>query len=131
MAAMSVADFASRHRLRVRRDECGERIITGKRGHIYEHSESLMGLLFAPSKPRMWANARKKLQAAGFVIKQDGDEEGTALFDPCDTQQVALALRLVGVRPKRVPSPAQLGVLRKARAAQVRSTHCARAGVAA
>jgi hypothetical protein len=35
-------------------------------------------------KSAKWVNARKKLIAAGFTIRQNGDAEGTALFNPED-----------------------------------------------
>ncbi len=79
---MIIREFAENMHLRIRHDGCGDRIIPGKRGHIYEHSDSLLGLVFLPDKPRLWANAKRKLRRPGVVIRQDGDGEGAALFDP-------------------------------------------------
>ena len=76
---MDIQAFANRYRLRVKRHKDGEAIISGKLGYVYEHDDSLLGLLFLPERPRLWPNARRKLEAADFVIWQDGDEEGSAL----------------------------------------------------
>lgn len=115
---MNVKEFATKMRLRVKRDEGGERIIPGKRGHIYEHSISLSGILFMPDKTRLWVNAKRKLRAAGITIRQDGDEEGIALFDPLNQEHVRLALKVLGMKPRRVASVAQLEALRKATTAR-------------
>lgn len=99
---MTTQAFAERHRLKVRRDEDNELIISGKRGHIYDHGDGQQfGLMFMPGRPRLWANARRKLEAPGFLVWQDGDEEGSALFDPSNAAQVRLALKVVGVKRKR------------------------------
>ena len=120
---MNIQAFANRYRLRLKRHEAGEPIISGKLGHIYEHGESTLGLMFMPDRPRLWPNARRKLDAAGFVIWQDGDEEGSALFDPTNTAQARLALRVVGIKRKRSLTPEQRAVraaiLDKARAARL------------
>ena len=111
---MKLDDFASKHRLRARRAEDGEPVIPGKFGNIYEHDDSTLGLFFMPDRPRLWSHARRKLEDAGFTIWQDGDEEGSALFDPTSPTQARLALKVMGAKRKRSPSPAQLEALRKA-----------------
>ncbi len=128
---MDIQTFANRHRLRVKRHEDGELIITGKLGHIYEHDESTLCLMFLPDRPRLWANARRKLERADFVIWQDGDDEGSALFDPANRTQVRLALKVVRARARRRLSPAQVAALEKARQARrIVRIHCAEMGVA-
>ena len=99
----TIIAFAEKYRLRVRRDECGDPIVIGKTGHIYEYGEGLLGVLILPmnGQGRIWANARGRLEDAGCQIWQDGDTEGTALFDPQDHAQAKLAIRLVGAKPKR------------------------------
>ena len=75
------------------------------------------------SKSPKWANARKKLVNAGFAIKQDGDAEGIALFDPEHKAQARLALKLAGIRTRelsperKVALAAQLIAARAKRAA--------------
>lgn len=125
---MEISAFAEKYRLRLKRHEDGEAIISGRRGHLYQHDEHLLALVFMPEKPRLWANARRKLEAAGCTIWQDGDQEGSALFDPTNTVQARLALKVVGVKSRRRPSRAQLAALEKAREARrMGAKHCAEA----
>ena len=112
---IDICAFAQRHRLKTQRDECGELVIPGKAGQIYDHGSGRFGALFMPPAnrrtPRRWGNVRRKLAAAGFEVVQNGDAEGSLLFDPADATQTALAIRAVGARRKRVPSEGQLAVL--------------------
>jgi hypothetical protein len=111
---MDIQTFAEKYRLRTRRDECGEIIIPGKLGQIYDCGTGRFGALFMPSgkpRPRLWGSVRRKLMAAGFQLLQNGDAGGSLLFDPSDATQTALAIRAVGARRKRVPSEGQLAVL--------------------
>ncbi len=120
---MDIQTFANRYRLRVKRHEDGELIITGKLGHIYGHDDATLGLMFMPDRPRLWPNALRKLEAAGFVIWQDGDHEGSALFDSTDTKQARLALKEVGAKRKRSLTPeqrsAKVAILERARIAKM------------
>ena len=111
---MCLQEFANSHRLRVKRAEDGEPIIPGRLGHLYEHDESMLGLMFVPPRRRLWSRARRKLEDAGFIIWQDGDDEGSALFGAANAVQGRLALRVIRARPRRTPSAAQLEALRKA-----------------
>ena len=98
---MKLEDFATKYRLKVRRAEDGEPVIPGKFGHLYHHDDSTLGLFFMPERPRRWSHARRKLEAADFTIWQNGDDEGSALFDPTNTIQARLALKVVGAKRKR------------------------------
>lgn len=118
---MTLAQFAEKHRLRLKRAEDGEHVILGKFGHLYEHDSATLGLLFMPNSPRRWSHARRKLEAADFTIWQNGDDEGSALFDPTNTAQAQLAVKVVGAKRKRRQSPRQLANLRKAPARRPRS----------
>ena len=111
---MKLEDFATKYRLKVSRTEDGEPVILGKFGCLYQHDPETLGLLFMPTGPRLWPHARRKLEAAGLTICQDGDQEGSALFDPTNTTQARLALKVVGAKRKRRQSPRQLANLRKA-----------------
>jgi hypothetical protein len=54
----------------------------------------------------------------GCVIRQDGDTEGCATFDPTNEAQSKLALRLARVKTIRTASIGVLAALTKARASQ-------------
>jgi len=113
----SIKEFAEKYRVRTKRDSCGEDIITGKRVpkdmpkrveyacHVYDHGDGRFGLLLLLKTKRAWNNAKKELTAAGFTIKQNGDTEGTALFNPEDQTQAGLAFKLARIRARREMTP--------------------------
>jgi hypothetical protein len=120
---IAVKQFADALRVRAKRDECGDLIIPGGVGHIYDQSDGQhFGVLLMLQTKQQWTWAKKKFLAAGFVIQQDGDTEGTALFAPADRKQARLALKLARVRQRRTLSPerrkALAGQLALARMAQ-------------
>ena len=130
-----LADFAARHCLRVRRDECGDLVIPGKLGHLYEHSSTELGLMivsFGDPRPRLWNFIRDKCLATGMTLLQNGDAEGALSFDPNNWEQARLAIKLTKVRPKRRMSEerrqAQLRILEKARLARQASKNSIRKG---
>jgi hypothetical protein len=116
---MLIEDFAKQHRLKTGIDECGERIVPGTRGQVYEWSldASKFGVMFMPRKttaepwgkwsPKRWGNFRRAGVAAGMTILQNGDSEGCLAFDPANKTQFKLAVKIAGVRPKRRVSPEQ------------------------
>ena len=120
---MKLEDFATKYRLRVKRAEDGDHVIAGKLGHIYQHDAETLGLMFMPNSPRLWPHAKRKLEDAGFTIWQNGDDEGSALFDPTNTVQARLALKVVGAKRKRTPTAedraAKIAILERARAARL------------
>jgi hypothetical protein len=102
-----VKQFADTYRVRARRDECGELILPGRIGHVYEHGAGKFGLYLSCATPRSWSSAKRTLIAGGFTIRQNGDMEGTALFDPDNEQQARLALEIARVRKRRVVTAEQ------------------------
>jgi hypothetical protein len=126
--SVDIKEFAEKHRVRTRRDSCGEEIVTGSRKpkdmpprvayhcHVYDHGDGTrFGLLLLLNTKQQWTHAKKQLVAAGFTIKQNADTEGTALFNPEDPAQVRLAFKLARINPRRVMSEAQRLSLAKAR----------------
>jgi len=109
----TIGQFAEKYREKTKRDECGDTIIPGKTGHIAEGFVAGFGICAMESTRKRWGNVRRKLEAAGFLVRQDADTEGVAIFDPANKHQAKLALRLVRVKTRRqmvAPSPAQLAV---------------------
>jgi hypothetical protein len=94
--------FAERLRLRVKRDECSDPIIPGRRVHIYNHGDGRF--LASCSKPRQMTPSsdrtllKQKHKALDKWVpaSQEGDVEAILLFDPEDTKQARLAIRLMG-----------------------------------
>ena len=52
LRVIELKSFADRHRLKISRNECGETIIPGKRGQIYEYNEEMLGVMFTPPKTK-------------------------------------------------------------------------------
>ena len=102
-----VKQFADTYRVRARRDECGELILPGRIGHIYEHGAGRFGVYLECATKRAWKSAKRTLTAAGFTIRQNGDMEGTALFDPENEQQARAALEIARIRKRRVVTAEQ------------------------
>jgi hypothetical protein len=106
--------FAEKYRVRVKLDSCRDEIIPGYkaakelparheyRNHVYVHSDGKsFGVCLLFESPRKWTEAKKKLHAAGFAVRQNGDTEGYATFDPANDAQARLALRLARVRQSK------------------------------
>lgn len=105
--------FAERNRLRTKLDEFNDPIIPGRYGQIYDYEDGKrLGVIYIPVEPDVtpsnWNRLRTELLAAGCQIKNDGDGEGIALFDPANPKQARLAIRVAGVKRIRALSPAQL-----------------------
>ena len=121
--AVEISEFASKQRLRVRLDSCGEAIIPGRprsaprpedRNHIYEHSQTRLGI-YLRLTPKAWGYAKKRLLIKGLELRQDGDSEGTLLFDPENPSEARAAIRETGARERREASPQQIEQLNKIR----------------
>jgi hypothetical protein len=88
--------------------------------HVYEHGAGRFGVMLMFDSARKWSNAKKTLIAGGFAIRQNGDTEGMALFDPEDKAQARLALKIAGARIRRQLSPEKReAVVKRLEAAQV------------
>lgn len=100
-----LGQFANKYDLHVKHDECGDPVIGGKRGHLYEYGPTELGLMFLPPgddpSPRLWNTVLSKCLAAGMILRQRGDSEGVLSFDPLNKEQARLAIKLSGVRPKK------------------------------
>ena len=89
----------------LRRDECGDWAIFGKRGHIYAVPGSLDRFqIFIAGTAREWSYARKALKPFA-ALTNDGDDEGVLFLDRLPTAEEAETIRqYVGVAKKRVLS---------------------------
>lgn len=113
---MTIREFAEKHKVRIKFDEEGEAIVLAKHGQIYGYSAHKFGVMFMLPTERHWNNRRRECEAAGMEVIQDGDTEGTLLFDPENRDQARTAIRLVGAYRKVQLSPEQ----RAAKAEQLR-----------
>jgi hypothetical protein len=114
----TVRAFAVKYRLKLRTDLDETKIIPGRDGHLYEHDLGRLGLMYMPVKAKtaeMWGNRRRACVAAVMELHQDGDREGSVLFDPANPEQAKLAISTAGVKRRRIMSDAQKKVLSRAR----------------
>jgi hypothetical protein len=119
---MDIKTFAEQYRIKTRKDSCDEPVIPGKprktkwvedKSHIYENGDGQFGLCLMnplpyPESKGKYRNAQKRLLAAGFIQSQDGDSEGTFLFDPTNAIQSKLAIREAGIKVRRQLTPERL-----------------------
>jgi len=115
----TIKEFATRYNTHARPDGCGDFIVLGKdlsrdsflvrkqspkrrefRSHIFEGFTGRLGVCLMYAKKQQWRDAKRMLELTGCVIRQDTDTEGTATFDPANSAQVELALRLIRKAPK-------------------------------
>jgi hypothetical protein len=104
---MTVKDFATQHKVRIKLDEDGEAIVLAKHGQIYGYSAHKFGVMFLFKTAMKWNNRRRECEAAGMTVIQDGDTEGCLLFDPENANQAKTAIRLVGAYRKVNLTPEQ------------------------
>jgi hypothetical protein len=113
---LNIKKFAESYRLRTSKDADETTIISGRNGQIYEHSAGKFGVIYQPAKnawkPKTWGNHRRRCEAAGMTVHQNGDSEGALLFDPKNGELAALAVKVAGCRPKKVISPEHLAKMR-------------------
>jgi hypothetical protein len=99
--------------LAMRRDECGDRSITGKSGHIF--ADGLGYPLYVRGESaRHWGFVKKRL--AFCRLNQDGDDEGCLHLDHLPTPaEAALIREALGIGRKRRMTPDALASLERAR----------------
>jgi hypothetical protein len=99
----------------LRRDECGDWRINGRRGHIYAvpGSSARFQMLIMGWAANGWRRA--KMAFAPFAeLTNDGDDEGTLLIDRLPTDQEAEIVRhFVGIAKKKELSEETLTRLRR------------------
>jgi len=126
---MDLTEFAATYNLKAKRDAGDDTtIIPGRTGHIYEHSEAELAVMYIlpneiEPRPRAWSAARKRGIAAGMILRQNGDAEGALSFDPTNAEQVKLAIRVAGIKRKRRLSESDRAkrAARASRLSQIRS----------
>lgn len=110
----------TKYRLRVSTDK-GDNTesIGGRFGNIYEYDSERLAMMYLSDSVGKANNRRRECEESGMEIVQDGDTEFAAASDPGDPKQAKLAIRVAGVKTKRVPSDAQLAVLAKMNAHRI------------
>lgn len=116
---MTIQRFAEEHKLRVSRDEYGDAVIRGKRGHLYLDGAALCAMW--TDAPPMHRSRLAELGGSFWQGETGRDARGRRVQDawvrgikPAAYRQ---AIRLVGAKQRRVMSPPQMAALTKARLA--------------
>jgi len=114
-----IQQFAEKYKLKISRDECGDSIIRGKRGHLYVEGGEICAM-FTDASPMN----RSRLETLGGRVWQGDISRGAngrrvqdAAVRGIPPEGYRLAIRLVGAKPRRIMSPAQRTALEKARLA--------------
>jgi hypothetical protein len=109
--------FAAKNRLKLRVDADESWIVLGRDGQIYQHDGGFLGVMYMPGATaktsNKWCNRRRAGIAAGMVVYQDGDREGTLHFSPTNKAGGKLALQIAGAKKRRVLSESQKELLTK------------------
>ena len=109
---MTLETLAAHHRLKVRRDKDDTKVV-GKFGHLYEHDDEYFGVLLMFSTVGRWNNARRRLEAAGCEILQNGETEGTAIFPRREGLEVTQAIREAKTPRKRLSTGREIQNLKR------------------
>jgi hypothetical protein len=95
----------------LRRDQCGDYMITGKLGHIFADGQGFLLHVSTRESPRRWTMVKRRL--AFCHLNQDGDDEGCLRLDRLPTPQGAELIReALGIRKRRRISPEALAAAR-------------------
>lgn len=98
--------YATKNKLRLKPDDCGELIAVGKLGQVYEYSDDEVGAIYIPAVPRKgWKNFKDKMIGLGAVLTQNGDIEGAVRFMYENLKALRTACSLLKIRSKRSLSP--------------------------
>jgi hypothetical protein len=119
--------LASRERLKVKMDECGDPIIHGRHGEIGEHGDGRLNARFHGAGPQPFSRAPPSrircalaLGAGSLVSGGDGADEAQFVFD-ANSSAGECFLRALGIPRRRTVSPETAERLR--RFARMRKTH--------
>ena len=107
---MTIQEFAAKHNLAALKDGCGDLVIPGwqyakgrrrveYQAHIFDgFKDGRLGLYLGFETAREWNGTKEKLLTFGLTLKQDGQTDGTLLFDPTNESQASLAITAALVR---------------------------------
>ena len=107
--------FATANRLKgYRLDECDDPEIVGRFGHLFEWSPSIWGVCLEGAGTLALENRKRMGLAAGMDLWQECDfGESILLFDPGDRQMSRVAVKMAGIRLKRLPAPSTIEALKR------------------
>jgi len=110
---MMIEKFAEPFRLHVKRDECGDNIVLGKRGHLYfAGGELCLMVIDGPVvNRRRWQALGRKLWLGDSSSNVKGRNVPDVKIEGIPIRNFGAAIKLVRARQKRVLSAEQREVL--------------------
>jgi hypothetical protein len=89
------------------KDDCGQWTISGDAGHLQTWADQSSYLLYVSAySARKWSAIKRKAEAFGWEVTQDGDAEGCLRVGLPNSTQSEFLRRLLRLRRKRSrPSP--------------------------
>lgn len=103
---MNIDQFAETFRLRVARDGCGDRIIPGKRGHLYVAGGQLCAMVIdgAPAKKSRWQALGGRLWLGDISPDTAGRRVQDVKIEGIPIENALAAIKMIRARQKRVLS---------------------------
>ncbi len=103
---MTIEKFAEQFRLRIARDECGDKIIRGKRGHLYFAGSELCLMVIdgTPAIRSHWESLGGKLWQGDISPNAHCRRVQDIKIESIPLQNALAAIKMVRARQKRVLS---------------------------
>jgi hypothetical protein len=101
-----LADALEVTRKNVSKDNCDQWTIFGRSGHMRTLNDRYL-LYFEGRSSRHWGAIKRKCKPLGLYLTQDGDDEGCFCFDLPSPATAKFLRKLLGLRKRRVPPPAE------------------------
>ncbi len=117
MSRMSIKRLEEQYRLRTKLDECGDKIIPGRRGHLYLDDGKLC-LMAVDTRVRVrsaWEALGGKLQLGDISRPENGRRVQDVLISGIPEENLRAAMKLAGVFARRIPTPEQVAQLARIR----------------
>ena len=112
---MTIERFADRFRLRIVRDECGDKIIPAKRGHLYIADDDLCLMVIdgTPAIRSHWDALGGRIWMGDISLDAHGRRAQDVKIENIPLQNALAAIKMVRARQKRVLSTDALAASRK------------------
>jgi hypothetical protein len=83
---MTIQEFCKLYRVKLAKDKCGEEIIPGKLGHLFDYGDGRFGIVLEDtssrsSRARVLMSRKRAALQGGFSLKQQGECESVLLFN--------------------------------------------------
>lgn len=116
---MTLENFVSKYRLKTVTDTCGETVVASRLyrdANLSEHDHGKLALCWItdgkkPARTGLWNRTRAACLESGMSMHQEGDAEGIFLFNPEDTKQAKLAIKVVKAKIKKTVSPERVAAM--------------------